>query len=362
MPAKYFHRIDDVESYSHIYNRGVGKKVIFNDSIDYEVFLGYIKEYLTTPRDLESTKQAFTVNGRVFRGTPHQPKNYFNKIELIAYSLMPNHFHLVLRQSIKGSIENFMKSLSIRYSIYFNRKYKCSGTLFEGPYRSVQIKEKSSLPHLVLFLHNGSAYSSSLEYLGTRITPWVKPDKSFAEQKELNQIDKEILKGITLETEAQHLETNNVVINENIQTDTDLKPVLNPPQFLAVSTLMLILLVGLGVRNIMASSNNSLSSISIPTPLVLSEKSVIEEVKPTPTPVAEKVEPKIILVVIKITDGSEAVDIYKEPTINSERVSVAKEGDIFEFISENSDWYEVKLTDGSTGYVSVKYIEKIGEI
>jgi len=74
MPAKHFLRVDEEGIYSHIYNKGVEQRVIFNDREDYETFLGYLKEYLTPPRDPESIKKAFEVKGRTFRGTPHSFK------------------------------------------------------------------------------------------------------------------------------------------------------------------------------------------------------------------------------------------------------------------------------------------------
>src|SRR3972149_9961260 len=107
MPAKNLHRIDEEGIYCHIWNKGVENRIIFNDEQDYEVFLGYLKDYLTAPADPESIKKAFTVNGKTFRGMPHQPKNYLNKVELIAYSLIPNHFHLLVHQKTRGSVERF---------------------------------------------------------------------------------------------------------------------------------------------------------------------------------------------------------------------------------------------------------------
>ena len=133
MTAKNPNRVNESGSFCHIYNKGVESKVVFNDKKDYEVFLGFIKEYLSIPIDPKNNKKEFTVNGRVFRGVPHQPKNYFNKIELVAYRLSPASFNLLLHQITKGSIESFVRSLCTRYSIYFNKKYQRTGTLFERP-------------------------------------------------------------------------------------------------------------------------------------------------------------------------------------------------------------------------------------
>src|SRR3989344_6029163 len=148
MPAKNLLRVTEEGAYIHVFNKGVENRVIFTEPQDYEIFLGYLRDYLSMPSDPESKKKDFTVNGRTFRGTPHQPKNYFQKVELVAYCLMPNHFHLLLHQQTKASTERFIRSLCTRYSMYFNKKYKRMGALFEGPYKSVHIKVQLQLLHL----------------------------------------------------------------------------------------------------------------------------------------------------------------------------------------------------------------------
>src|SRR3989344_2821447 len=145
MPAKNLKRVNDSEIFCHVYNKGIEDRIIFADDADYQVFLGYLEDYLSPPKAPESTKKDFTVNGRVFRGVPHQPKNYFKKVELVAYSLKPDHFHLLLREITQKSLQAFIRSLATRYSMYFNKKYKRTGTLFAGPYKSVIVGNETSL-------------------------------------------------------------------------------------------------------------------------------------------------------------------------------------------------------------------------
>ena len=349
MPAKNLYRKDEEGIYAHIYNKGAEKRVIFNDGEDYAVFQGFLKDYLTAPQDPESTKKVFTVHGRTFRGTPHQPKNYFNKIELIAYSLMQDHFHLLLHQITKGSLESLIRSLCTRYSMYFNKKYQHTGALFEGPYKSVQIKDKTRLLHLTRYFHHAGGYCSYPEYLGTRVTSWVEPKgilsfldkgtgeyKNFVEKYKFDQKEKELIEGIIFESGAAHLErrepASNVESSEEIQSDTNLKPLQRIPEVLT-TTVAFLLLVGLGVRNIMVSTPKSPNPT--PAPAVLSETAV---------------KPKILT--IKISDGATSVNIRQKPTTKSQKLGQAKDGDTFEFVSSDSGWYEVKLVTGSTGFTS----------
>lgn len=184
MPAKNVIRVDTENSFYHIYNRGVEKRIIYNDEQDYKVFLNYLKEYLSPKKDFSAIKEKFILRGSSFVGIPHQTKNYFGKIELVAYCLMPNHFHFLLHQIEKGSIEKFMRSLLIRYSMYFNKKYDRVGSLFQGPYKSVLIENENYLLHLSRYIHLNpkenfndltKAYSSYADYLGKRSTSWIKP-------------------------------------------------------------------------------------------------------------------------------------------------------------------------------------------
>ena len=372
MPAQNLFRADETDAYYHVYNRGIEDKIIFNDEQDYDVLLGYLRDYLSVPADTEATKKDFSINGRTFRGTPHQPKNYFNQVEIVSYCIMPNHFHLLVYQITKGSLEKFIRSLCTRYSMYFNKKYQRTGPLFQGPYKSVQIKNEDRLLYLTRYLHI-SGHSSYKEYLAAKATSWVKPNavlsffdtaktdflkgtgsyKDFVEKYTPDQKGKELLEGITFESERQHLEksipASSIVANSPEAPENPyLKPVKRIPEFMTAGILFLLLL-GLGVRNI----NVSIAKIapkSVPTPLVLPQ---MTEVETTP-----EEKPETILT-ITIVYGAESVDIHETPTANSNKIGEAKAGDTFDFVSENSGWYEIKLADGLIGFISSEYIEPI---
>ncbi|OGH18233.1 MAG: hypothetical protein A2868_01860 [Candidatus Levybacteria bacterium RIFCSPHIGHO2_01_FULL_40_15b] len=367
MPAKNLFRVDEEGIYSHIYNKGIEQRVIFNDKEDYEVFLSYLKDYLIAPRDPDSVKKVFKVHGRTFRGTPHQPKNYFNKVELIAYSLMPNHFHLLLHQKTRGSLENFIKSLCTRYSMNYNKKYQRTGALFEGPYKSITIQgNENFLPYLTRFLHHTDGYSSYPEYLGKRSTPWVKSQailalfkmntdayKYFMEEHKYDQREKEFIDGIIFNNDTECLESRDLASSGDLHLNPGLKSRPKVFGFMAASILALLLLTTLGIRNIQISAVRSPQSL--PAPQVLSET---EEVKPT-----EVIKPKVILTV-KIDDASASssayVNIREEPSTDSAKLGKARDGDAFEFVSKDQGWYEVRLDNGLTGFISEKYIIEKG--
>lgn len=187
VPAKNVVKTYSQNGYYHIYNRGVEKRIIFCDKQDYKVFLSYLKVYLEPPPPIEIRNEAI---GDYTFMAPKRPLNNFNQeIELLCFCLMPNHFHLLIKQKSLKSIKTFMQSLLTKYVLYFNKRYKRVGTLFQGIYKAVLIENEGYLLHLSQYIHLNPtkhsyvkvqplhmAYSSYGDYLGMRKTSWVKTD------------------------------------------------------------------------------------------------------------------------------------------------------------------------------------------
>lgn len=353
MPAKNLQRVAEGGTYCHVYNRGVESRNIFADDVDYQVFLGFLEDYLSAPGALDAKKKDFTINGRVFRGIPHQPKNYFDKVELATYSLQPDHFHLVLHQKTQKSLQAFIRSLCTRYSMYFNKKYNRTGSLFDGPYKSVVVKNDSSLLLLTRYLHKAGGYSTYAEYSGQKETPWVRTKvilsakfgsgnyKDYVEKYEPNQTELEVLGEIVIEQVDRHLERRD-------PEAVNLKLWARIPELLAAGTVFVILL-GFGFRNVTAVAKKPEVA-----PVTLGTNTASAIPAPTPSP-----EPKIVLIV-RYTEGP--VNIREQPTVQSKKIGEAADGDKFEFVWGNSGWYQVNLPDGLVGFIKSQYIEKQEEV
>ncbi|MDO8515548.1 MAG: transposase [bacterium] len=175
------------DCFYHLYNRGVEKRTIFQDEQDFGVFCNYLKNYLLPKDEFELQR---IIGSQDSKSSEKQKalkqlhlRNFNNKIELHAYALLPNHFHLLVRQNNEDEIFNFMIALGTRYSGYFNRKYKRVGPLFQGVYKAVLIETDMQLLHLSRYIHlNPIRYSNNLlpsslnDYLGTTNTAWIKTD------------------------------------------------------------------------------------------------------------------------------------------------------------------------------------------
>ena len=145
---------------------------------------------------------------------------------------------------------------------------------------------------------------------------------------------------------------------EEMPLDSHLKLLQRIPELLA-SAVIFLLLVAIGVTNIQVSTIKGSQPTSSPS--VFSGRTDPAQIEPEQTEVStastEVFEPKVTLTV-KIDDGSSSVNIRQKPTTYSEKLGKAKDGDRFEFLSLDSDWYEVKLADGSNGFISENYLVK----
>lgn len=74
-------------------------------------------------------------------------------LELLAFSLMPNHIHLLVRQQNKDAIVKFMRRLTTSYVMYFNNKYNRVGPLFQNAYKAALVESDSYLMHLSRYIH-----------------------------------------------------------------------------------------------------------------------------------------------------------------------------------------------------------------
>lgn len=195
MPAKNRTKLYLENGYYHIYNRGVEKRTIFLDEQDYGVFLSYLKNYLM-PKDEKSLLDKLSNPNTSYKEKDKILKllrlnNFYGEITLLAYCLMQNHFHFFIKQKSALSIDQFMNSLCTRYTMYFNRKYKRVGSLYQGVYKAVSVDHEEQFIYLSKYIHKqalihsgtqGQALrsweqpSSYLEYLGERKTEWIHPE------------------------------------------------------------------------------------------------------------------------------------------------------------------------------------------
>ncbi|MDO8570595.1 MAG: transposase [Candidatus Daviesbacteria bacterium] len=145
MPYRFIPFTDD--GFYHIYNRGVEKRQIFINERDFQRFLHtlYFYQY-NNPKVPFSRKEALQYQGLDFTNSP-------KFVDIICYCLMPNHFHLVLKQTANGDIHKFMQKVLNSYTKYFNTKHKRVGPLLQGTFKAVSIEDDTQLIHVSRYIH-----------------------------------------------------------------------------------------------------------------------------------------------------------------------------------------------------------------
>ncbi len=174
--------------YFHIYNRGNSKQIIFRDKEDYLRFISLL--YISN----SSKSFNFYDLGRNTNFNVYGIERINLLVDIGAYCLMPNHFHILITEKTEGGISKFMQKLGTAYSMYFNKKYKRTGSLFEGKFKSQHTDTDRHLKYLFSYIHlnpvkliqkdwkekgikdkketidylNGYTYSSYLDFIGEK--------------------------------------------------------------------------------------------------------------------------------------------------------------------------------------------------
>lgn len=139
-----------LDNYYHIFNRGVEKREIFLDRRDYLRFLESMKEFNST-EPVQSLYLHNELKKRGILGVGHLREKKL--VEIICYCLNPNHFHFILKQVAENGISEFMKRIGGGYTNYFNCRYKRSGVLFQGKFKSAHIKTNAHLLYLSAYVN-----------------------------------------------------------------------------------------------------------------------------------------------------------------------------------------------------------------
>ncbi|MEA2007040.1 MAG: transposase [Patescibacteria group bacterium] len=172
------------EEIHHVYNRGVDKRRVFIDVVDYERFLACL--VLLNDQDVYRMVRWRDFNRKqVKQGVSEVRPLEFRALNLgacqplvkiISYCLNPNHFHLILKQISEKGIALFMQKLGTAYTMYFNKRHNRSGSLFQGKFKNALIDDDQllflsvyvSCNHLIHGYEEGFGwqFQSHLEYLG----------------------------------------------------------------------------------------------------------------------------------------------------------------------------------------------------
>lgn len=165
----------------HLYTRGIEKQQTFFDKRDYSHFIKSLFYY-----NIQNPKPKFSIyrNSKLF-----QVDTSKKIAEIICYCLMPNHFHLLVKQLQDGGISELMRKLLLSITKYRNTKYNRKGSLFQVPFKAVLIESEEQLLHVSRYIHlnpfvsmlikdlKSYTWSSYLDYIGLNNNPAIKKEE-----------------------------------------------------------------------------------------------------------------------------------------------------------------------------------------
>ena len=132
----------------HIYYRGGEKRDIFLDENDYYRFVHGLYEFNDKAPALSSYYYSSEVGLR--KGVERKRRVL---VDVLAFCLMPNHYHLLVKQVDEGGITDFMRKVGTGYTNYFNKKRDRVGSLFQGKFKARHVTDNAHLLYLPLYIH-----------------------------------------------------------------------------------------------------------------------------------------------------------------------------------------------------------------
>lgn len=165
----------------HIYNRGVDKRKIFLDEEDYFRFIHDLFEFNDEAPAINIYYKAPNFKSyevglrKISPKVKREPRKLL--VELMAFCLMPNHFHLMARQLGDNGITEFMRKLGGGYTNYFNLKYHRTGSLMQGKYKFALIKNEAHFIHLPYYIHLNPLDMAAPEWREKKIENYRKAMK-----------------------------------------------------------------------------------------------------------------------------------------------------------------------------------------
>ncbi len=155
----------------HLFNRGVERRTIFSIPRDHERFVALL-EYYRFHRVPKSYSHYLLLPLGDRAAYRQKLESLPVAVEILAFCLMPNHFHLVVKQTMDGGIHRFLSNIANGYAKYVNTKYHRVGPLYQGPFKAVRVETDDHLVHLSRYLHLNPVVSGMMNMKELASYPW----------------------------------------------------------------------------------------------------------------------------------------------------------------------------------------------
>jgi len=138
--------------YYHVFNRGVDKRIIFNTQEQQAYFMSRLQLLNSTDSRKYITNKRSRFKNKDILGEGE------DLVSIVAYCLLPNHYHLLLKQNVDNGISQFMQRLGTAYTMFFNQQENRSGGLFQGKFKATHLSGEFALPVLSAYINLNYAH------------------------------------------------------------------------------------------------------------------------------------------------------------------------------------------------------------
>ena len=170
----------------HIYNRGVDKRIIFKDKQDFFQFIQML-DHFNQEESLGGIEKYKYPNNIKQRGRTSL------LVEIVAHCLNKNHYHLILKQITGNGISKFMQKVGTGYTMYFNKKYKRTGSLFGGRFKSKYIETGEQLNYVGVYVNLNNRVHKQEQRGPTSLLTYVSSWNEYIGKSELKLCKKDYL-------------------------------------------------------------------------------------------------------------------------------------------------------------------------
>ena len=179
------------DEYYHVFNRGIDRRVTFTNKREYCRVLKLLYFYQFTSIPLRYSRFF-----QLPKDSQQEVKENMLKsgklVDVVAYCLMPNHFHLLLRQRKENGISTYVSNFMNAYTKYFNTKHEREGSLFQGVFKAVYVETEEQLVHLTRYIHLNPVASSLIKPENLNTYDWSSYP-AYLSQKEDTLVDAEAI-------------------------------------------------------------------------------------------------------------------------------------------------------------------------
>lgn len=174
----------------HVFNRGIDRRSIFTGKREFERAKQLIKFYRHKEIPIRYSQillQHEELRNKILEGVFKSER----LVDILSYCLMPNHFHLLIKQLEDNGVSKFVSNFTNSYTKYFNTKSKRNGPIFEGVFKAVHVETEEQLIHLTRYIHLNPVASSIVpenrlnDYLWSSYPEYLFPSNDGIAEKKM---------------------------------------------------------------------------------------------------------------------------------------------------------------------------------